>query len=263
MPFLDVGDGAFYYRHWVADQAESVVLLLHGYGEHTGHYHRLAAELTRTGSDVWAPDHVGHGLSGKPTGHFGSVGRLADNAEAVMGLARDTKSPLPLVLVGHSLGGLTAIQLAMRRPGDIAGLVLTGPPVGGSPQAASLPDSPVFSLDPSYLDDLATDPLGFDTTIEEESLWRAVDDFAAVLAEAPSVLQMPVMLIYGEHDVFTPPARGRDWASGLVNATFVEVDGGYHDIVNDVSHRLVASKICDFIASVAAKGAHTRTADAG
>jgi pimeloyl-ACP methyl ester carboxylesterase len=58
-----------------------------------------------------------------------------------------------------------------------------------------------------------------------------------------------VLLVSGQHDVFAPAAATGAWASALPNAMFVEIPGGYHDIVNDVAHRQVAEIICAFIES--------------
>ena len=70
MPFLPAIEGNFYYRHWDCESPRAAVLLLHGFGEHSGHYHRFAGALVHSGFDVWALDHEGHGLTGGVSGRF-------------------------------------------------------------------------------------------------------------------------------------------------------------------------------------------------
>jgi Serine aminopeptidase, S33 len=72
------------------------VLLLHGFGEHTGHYHRLAGQLTADGFEVYGPDHLGHGhTAGGLPGRFASVDELAANAAILLYLMTDLSSVAP------------------------------------------------------------------------------------------------------------------------------------------------------------------------
>ena len=63
MPFIDHSKGRAYYRHWAAEEPRAVVVFLHGFGEHTGVYHRYGFALNAAGIDLWAVDQFGHGLS--------------------------------------------------------------------------------------------------------------------------------------------------------------------------------------------------------
>ena len=44
-------------------EPRAVVVFLHGFGEHTGVYHRYGFALNAAGIDLWAVDQFGHGLS--------------------------------------------------------------------------------------------------------------------------------------------------------------------------------------------------------
>lgn len=247
MPYLE-GAPRVFYRRWSSDNPTSVVLLLHGFGEHTGHFHRLAAELTRNGSEVWGLDHVGHGLTDARDRMFDSIGQLAANANSLLDLARQTRPDLPLFIVGHSLGGLTAVEVAAERPAEVAGAVFSGPPVTGLP--ASLPEQLTFSLDQTYIDDIRNDPLAVSAPGSEDNLWRAVADYLPRLKDQSAKIPSPALVIFGEHDVFTTPDQAEQWARMLPSARLWVVPGGYHDILQDAMHRQVASRICDFIAAI-------------
>ena len=245
MPYHGHPPTAFYYRHWTSDAPKSVVLLLHGFGEHSGYFHRFAAELTRAASDVWAPDHVGHGLSGQHDGLFESVEQLASNAELLLRDIDSEHPDLPLFIVGHSLGALTGVQMAARSPKRLSGLVLTGPAVAGRPDP--MPDDPIFSQDPSYCDDATHDPLAISAPNAVENLRRAVSEFLPRLSSLVPLLDVPTLVVYGEHDVFTGMDTARRWTAELPHGELIVVPDSYHDILNDRSHRLVAAKICQFI----------------
>jgi alpha-beta hydrolase superfamily lysophospholipase len=94
-------------RRWPADEAARMVVLVHGYGEHIGRYEHVAQALVARGSAVVGPDHVGHGRSaGEPA--------VVEDFESVV-------DDLPVVMVGHSMGGLIAIRYTQRHREDLAG----------------------------------------------------------------------------------------------------------------------------------------------
>jgi alpha-beta hydrolase superfamily lysophospholipase len=242
MPYLDDA-GQAYFRHWSTGPATASVVLLHGFGEHTGHYHRLAYALNGQGLDVWGLDHIGHGLSAGERGLFPSVEALGENAALLIDLVETEHPDRPVFLVGHSLGGVTAALLAVRGR-RLDGLVLTGTPLSGLPEQVA--DDPVMSTDPFYLDALETDPLGFDTVPAEASLWQAIGDCVPELRAGLRGLDLPVLMVNGDQDAYAPVAEARSWAARMPDASVVVVSG-FHDIVNDVAHQQVAREIGRFI----------------
>jgi len=122
-------------RDWPCAAARGSVLIVHGLGEHAGRYEALAAQLNASGWRVAAYDQRGHGRSG------GARGALPDDAALLRDLAtaidaqRATAAAGPLVLLGHSMGGLVAARFvaealaaqpaAWSRPIDA--LVLSSP----------------------------------------------------------------------------------------------------------------------------------------
>jgi alpha-beta hydrolase superfamily lysophospholipase len=243
VPFLDGDGGPFYYRHWDAEAPRAQVLLLHGFGEHTGHYHRLAGQLNTVGLDVWGLDHIGHGHTGGPAGMFGSVDALASNAAVLLGVMAATR--LPVVIVGHSLGAVTGATLALEKPSTAVGLVMTGAPLWGLPAEPRDAQDVVMATDEAYLDALENDPLGFDTLPAEPNLWRVLDTAGRDVRRELPALDLPILLINGEHDVFSPPRKAAEFASELRQGRAVAIRGGHHDIPNDVAHRQVAALIAE------------------
>ncbi len=108
---LAARDGlTLHLREWPLDDARGTVLIVHGLGEHIGRYEHVAAQLLRCGRRVIGYDQRGHGVS------VGARGRLHRSDDLLHDLARVIDAvrechPGPLVLLGHSLGGLVAARM--------------------------------------------------------------------------------------------------------------------------------------------------------
>jgi alpha-beta hydrolase superfamily lysophospholipase len=107
-------EGAVSVRVWRCPDPARTVVLAHGYGEHIGRYEHVADALVRRGAAVYGPDHLGHGRSDGERVLITKFERLVDDVHRVVGLAREDHPALPIVLVGHSMGGLVAIRYAQR-----------------------------------------------------------------------------------------------------------------------------------------------------
>jgi pimeloyl-ACP methyl ester carboxylesterase len=115
-------------RYFVAGQGPPLVLV-HGLGGSATNWVELAPLLSPHFRLV-IPDLPGHGPS-EPLAGVSGLQPYADRVAAVM--EHERASPAPLV--GHSLGGLVVLRLALRRPDSVSALVLAaaaGLSVGGA-----------------------------------------------------------------------------------------------------------------------------------
>ncbi|WP_137875342.1 alpha/beta fold hydrolase [Rhodococcus sp. Q] len=135
--FFDGASGQVHHRRWPCADPVAGLVFLHGMGQHTGHYHRFARALGATGIEMWALDHVGHGLSEGEPGEPGPIDDLATNALLLADIAEGDRPGLPLAIMGHSLGAATAVAAVNRAPLRFAAVVLCGLPRA----AAANPDA--------------------------------------------------------------------------------------------------------------------------
>ncbi|MCC5994760.1 MAG: alpha/beta fold hydrolase [Oceanicaulis sp.] len=111
-------------------RARGVIQIHHGLAEHSGRYQRFAAYLSARGFHAAAFDHRGHGETtapDAPRGVFASRdgwSRVVADARAVEDHLRDRFENLPLILFGHSMGGVSAMTHAMARKGAVDGLAI-------------------------------------------------------------------------------------------------------------------------------------------
>ncbi|MCX5043695.1 alpha/beta fold hydrolase [Aldersonia sp. NBC_00410] len=151
MPFLDGVSGRVHYRVWTVHDPRALVVLLHGIRQSSSDYHRFGRAMGRSGIEVWAIDHVGHGLSEGAEGVAAPLADLGENAQRLIGLAAAQHGELPVFVFGHSLGAATALA-ALHAPAatPVSGLVLCGTPkgvTGGDVATPTLPTLVVHGVD--------------------------------------------------------------------------------------------------------------------
>jgi len=233
--------------------ARAVVVVVHGLGEHAGRYHALAEFLHEWGFAVWAHDHHGHGESTGARGALPSELRLLDDLALVIDDARRENPGLPLVLLGHSLGGLVAASLVARGVRTVDGLVLSSPGLdpglSGFQKAllAVLPriapnlrlgnglDDNYLSHDRAVVQAYRDDPLTHDRIGSRLARFLAYE--GATVQQAAARWPVPTLLVYAGGDRLVLPAASRAFAaaaapSGMVEAQCFETL--YHEIFNEL-----------------------------
>ncbi|GFM16674.1 MULTISPECIES: alpha/beta fold hydrolase [Mycobacteriaceae] len=256
MPFLehraDHRLGPAYYRHWAAEEPRAAVIFLHGFGEHTGLYHRYGFALNAAGIDLWAVDQFGHGLSPGDRGDFGTIEDSSALADALTELAADRRPGVPLVAQGHSFGAVVTLFRVLAQPQTYRAAVVSGAPVVAvpalrDPNTTFDLDPALLSADPFYVDSLINDPLAFvgaDGVALVRELDRGWDRFGA---ELPG-LTVPTLAVHGSNDLIAPVGAVRAYAEQIDALRFVEFAGARHDVLNEVQHRDVAAAVVDFVA---------------
>lgn len=153
MPFFEGATGAVHYRSWTTAHPRLVLVFLHGLGQNSGHYHRFARLMNNEGIDVWAIDHVGHGLTEGELSDASQIAGLADNALQLADIARSERSGIPMALMGHSLGAATAIAALEKNPSGFTSVVLCGTPKSTTGTASDLSGSAMPLLAVHGVDD--------------------------------------------------------------------------------------------------------------
>jgi alpha-beta hydrolase superfamily lysophospholipase len=261
MPFFIGSRGRIHHEAWLPDggDVERVVVLLHGYGEHLGLYDALARRLVADGGAVHALDAVGHGRSdGERAVLDWDV--YADDARQLANLVHDRYPGRPVVLVGHSAGGLAAYLLALRSPGIADALVLSGAPLlrqewveaelaDPQDEEVSFADPSEFlSTQPEYVHALLHDPLTWHGGFRPETLQaliRVWPEAAAGLAQG--LPELPVLFVHGEDDQVVQVADARSGAALLPQARIVTFAGDLHDVLNEHDRDVVHESVAAFV----------------
>jgi alpha-beta hydrolase superfamily lysophospholipase len=254
-------EGKINVRVWEHPGARRVVVIAHGYGEHIERYDHVARALRANGAAVYGPDHLGHGLSAGERVLIADVEHMVDDLLQVIDRARAANPGLPVVLLGHSMGGLIATRLAQRagRP-KLAGLVLSGPAIGLGPAMAQMADAGFADL-PLDVDALSRDPAVGAAYAADPLVWHGpwkVTTLAA-LARAqdavdagPGLGDLPLLWIHGTEDTLVPIFLTRPVVERLhgVDFTAHEHEGGRHEVFNETDRERAIDVLSAFVERV-------------
>jgi alpha-beta hydrolase superfamily lysophospholipase len=253
--------GRVQVRRWPADDPARLVVLVHGYGEHIGRYEHVAGALVARGSAVVGPDHVGHGRSTGERALVEDFEQIVDDLRAVV---QDARGDLPVVMVGHSMGGLVAIRYTQRHREDLAGLVLSGPAVGlapimedwlAAPEPPSDPiDGALLSRDPAVGEAYAADPLVWHGGWKRPTLEAFVAADRAI-AEGPGFGDLPLLYVHGADDQLVPVDLARPVVERLAgpHSELRVLEGARHEVFNEPDQDETIGLVASFAERVTAR----------
>jgi pimeloyl-ACP methyl ester carboxylesterase len=224
---------------------DRTLLWLHGYGGHPGAAPFLGQLADRF--QVLVPEHPGFGA----TERLPWVRTREDMALYYRHLLREVADGGRVVLAGHSLGGWLAAEFAIRFSHLLEALVLV------APLGLRLPDRPpadIFMLpdeerqrlewhDASRMPAPSDDPLApiRDKEMTAQLAWEP-RLFDPRLHERLRWIDVPTVLVWGEHDGIVDPAHADAWASVLPDAERV--------VVRDAGHLPHVEQPSEFAAAV-------------
>ena len=255
-----------------APPPRGVVLLVHGLGEHASRYVHVARQLMDWGFAVRAYDQRGHGESGGARGVLPCESALLDDlAEVVddtrlrclrlphlVNISDPSEQQLPLILLGHSLGGLVVGRFVALNMRPVDGVVMCSPALDAGlsrAQKCLLALTPGFArrfsvgngLDSRYLSHDArvvkaylSDPLVHDRI--SASLGRFIAAAGPATLAAAARWNTPTLLMYAGADRLVRPEGSRQFAQTADESPHVRAgtvtarcfDGLYHELFNEL-----------------------------
>ena len=237
-----------------AEPAWAALLLVHGLGEHVGRYDHVARRMAGAGIEVHGYDHRGFGASSGPRAYVPRWSTLHDDLEARFAEVRAASPGLPLVLYGHSMGGLIVLGYVLaERPRPLPDLVvLTSPAIDSTIAGWKQAVAPILgriaprlripngfntsdlSRDPDVGARLVADPLslGSSTTRLGAAGFAEQGRVRALLARG-AMLPMPAYVIHGGDDPIVPVGASEAVAAGRPNVTRRVYPGLRHETHNE------------------------------
>jgi acylglycerol lipase len=248
---------------WAPDgPVSATVLVVPGYADHANRYRELGHTFARLGLRTVALDLRGHGHSAGRRGHLDRFDHyLADVDAAAQALGEK------FFLLGHSMGGLVALDWVTRRPeGSVRGLIVTNPFVElGAPvppfklkigelagklwPTLALPsgiDPAGISRDLAIVEAYRRDPLVFTTATAG---WFREITVAHARVRALASVDMPLLYIHSDADRVVSSA-----AHAALGAQLASPDktvwlraGEYHEVLNELDRKTLHADIAQWI----------------
>ncbi len=149
-----------YHQCWLLDgQPRAVLLLAHGYAEHSGRYKNVVDYFVPDNYAVYALDHRGHGKSDGERVHVENFHDYVVDLKTYFDIVRSKNPVQKVFLIGHSMGSVISLCYCLEFQSELAGLITSGgglsrpgdPPLQAPPKGRSLPVA-MLSRDPAVIE---------------------------------------------------------------------------------------------------------------
>lgn len=268
--FPSTGRIRLHYRCWEVAEPRGVVLVSHGLGEHSGRYAELAQDFARAGLSTYALDLRGHGRSDGRRGHARRFVRYIHDVERFRRRVAGVVGEVPVVLLGHSLGGLVVIRYLQEYPAvPLRGAVISAPLLGVAMDVPrwkeqlgrflyyAVPALPMSTgLDPAYLshDPQVVEAYERDPLVHDRITPRAYGEVRREIERAfarTARIRVPMLFLVPSEDRVARPDEMQHFAhqAGHQGAE-VEVltfAGMYHEVLNETRRSRVVADVLGWI----------------
>jgi acylglycerol lipase len=118
-----------FYETWTPSKPKKLLIIQHGFGEHSGRYSYLVDRLVNEGIQIWAINSRGHGKSEGVRGDVDDFQLYCDDLTDFIAIARKETGKDKVILLGHSLGGVISTRFVLEdgNQGMIESLILSAP----------------------------------------------------------------------------------------------------------------------------------------
>jgi len=245
----------------------AMVAIVHGYAEHSGRYEHVQRAWADRGLASVAIDLRGHGHAEGARGACRRFSEYHDDMDELFALATQRAEGLPIILFGHSFGGLVATSYTLDKRGSHKALLLSDPyfRLQVKVPAAKLVAAKVASAVVPFLS-LASGLSGKDVTHDAERA-KAYDEDPLVFPTANSrwfmetkgaqarvftdarKLEMPLYMVLGLADPIVSPTGGRDFfeTASSKEKTLDERPGLFHEVLNEPEWESIAAAMADWM----------------
>ena len=112
--FHGKNDFELFFQTWKSDKSRATLVVTHGLGEHSECYTRLADGMLPGDWDIYAWDLRGHGRSEGKRGTIAAFTDYCEDLKCFVEFVKKSTDGRPMVLLGHSMGGLITANTVIR-----------------------------------------------------------------------------------------------------------------------------------------------------
>jgi acylglycerol lipase len=236
--FKGYQDFKIYYQYWLPeDQPKAILLIAHGYAEHSSRYLNVVNHFVPKGYAVYALDHRGHGRSDGERVKVDSFQEYVKDLKTYFNMVRIENPKEKIFLIGHSMGSMISLLYTIEYQKELSGLITSGGGLSRPNDPPMAPPKPgeglstaMLSRDPAVIKAYENDPLVYHGPIPAGF---AMFKEMSTLYDGVTKIKLPVLVMAGN--------GGPDGARSRVlyeripskDKTLKLYDGLLHEIFNE------------------------------
>jgi alpha-beta hydrolase superfamily lysophospholipase len=226
--FIGRGAVEIFFQSWTVPNPRTIIVITHGMGEHSGRYGHIIQKFKGKNVSFYALDLRGHGKSAGKRAYVNSFMDYIYDLKILVDFIRHENNHTPLVLLGHSLGGVIVLKYCLTYPEDFSAIILSSPlvklgvKVPGWKEALARYASrfiPRLSLhsgvfpehlthDSRVIDAVENDPLYFTSCTAR--LYIELQTATREISSRANEITAPSLIIHGGDDRISAPAGSRE-----------------------------------------------------
>lgn len=252
--FAGAGGLALFYQCWLpADAPAATVVVVHGFGEHSGRYKEIVNYFVPRQYAIYSFDLRGHGHSPGLRGYINRWSELREDLAAFMELVRREQPTSPVFVLGHSTGGVIVLDYCLRNLDGISGVICSAPLIGEIGISAFLLllaraldriwptlslstglDISKLSRDPAVEREVRADP--FFHCLATPRLGMEIERTVEWIHAHAGEFSLPLLIIHGTDDELSPIGGSRRFIQAVTcpDARLQEYGGGFHELFHDI-----------------------------
>lgn len=247
-----------FYRTWLPSRDHQAnVVIVHGLGEHSGRYERLASELSDKGLAVFAYDVRGHGQSQGEKCYVNDFNDYLFDLDSFLVTIEPKFNAKPWFLFGHSAGGEHVVTYVLKRQAKCQGVILSSPALKAGADISPfliaisglvnviLPRLKVLGIDPAAIsrvpaeiEKYKNDPLIYHDKIPTRTGYNLQKYFNFIQKNAQN-FALPVLIMHGTADRLTNIEGSQEFYRIISSKdrTLKLYENSFHEIFNDLDRQ--------------------------
>lgn len=251
-----------YWQSWLpGPMPRAALLFVHGLAEHSGRYRFPVEYFTPLGYACYGLDLRGHGRSEGIRVHVVSFDDYDADVALVLREMRERHPGLPIVLAGHSMGGLVVLRYLLRHSHEVQASIVSSPLLAAHPSARppahlvriarilsviwpsllfkTKLDVTAIAKDPAVVEAYRNDRL-VSSKVSARWFTSVLEAQADAFARAGN-LRTPLLLMQSGADRLVDPTATARWAEQAAPelVSFYSWPGLYHEMWNEPERRQV------------------------
>jgi len=255
-------------QSWLPEkEPKAVVIIVHGYAEHSGRYQNTAEYLANHGYAVETFDLRSHGKSDGKNTFIRSFDLFLEDLDLFLKRVGERHPGKKIFLLGHSMGGLIVSLFTVTRQPELSGLILSGAAVKISDDISpllvklssvigkifpKLPtiklDSSAISHDPEIVKKYDNDPLCYRGGIPART-GAEINQATKIIQQQMEAIRLPLLILHGGADRLADPEGSKQLyeRAESKDKTLKLYDGFYHEVMNELGKERVLGDIVEWL----------------